>query len=128
MASIDDVAESDPDQLPQSARIGRTPPVCAWCGGPLPEQKGRGRRRKFCSPSCKQRAYEQRNSVSGTKIPEDAVILSPKKVSDLRDRLYQLRCAAEDIHTAAAEGATPEELRHLCDEMVSLAQHIERLR
>ena len=128
MTSIDDAADLVPDQALEPTRKDRTPPVCAWCGTALPEQKGRGRRRKFCSPSCKQRAYEQRNSVSGTHIPADAVILSPEKVSDLRDRLYQLRCAAEDISTASAEGATPEELRHLCDEMVSLAQHIERLR
>ncbi|PAT03800.1 hypothetical protein CKJ85_05530 [Corynebacterium sp. NML 150383] len=94
----------------------------------MPEQQGRGRRRKFCNASCKQRAYEQRHSLSGTQIPADAVILSPKKVADLRDQLYQLRCAAEDVQTAASEGATPEELRHLCDEMVNLSHSIERLR
>lgn len=35
---------------------------CLWCGKPLPQQEGRGRRRVFCKPSCKQRAYESRKN------------------------------------------------------------------
>ncbi|MFJ5646393.1 hypothetical protein [Streptomyces sp. NPDC093223] len=34
-------------------------PLCAWCGGSIP-QKGVGRRRDYCRRSCRQRAYEQR--------------------------------------------------------------------
>lgn len=32
---------------------------CGWCGSTLP-RRGRSRPRKFCSASCKQRAYESR--------------------------------------------------------------------
>jgi hypothetical protein len=40
-----------------------TPPrLCAWCGGPVPEQKGAGRRRDYCRRSCRQRAYEERRT------------------------------------------------------------------
>ncbi|MBM0261836.1 hypothetical protein GWO59_003500 [Corynebacterium macginleyi] len=100
---------------------------CQWCGKDI-DQGGRGRPRKFCSASCKQRAYEQRNNVSGTEIPADAVILSPDKVQNLRDGLFELRCSAEDIQTAAEEGASAEELSSLCEELISLSRRLEGLR
>ncbi|WP_018295487.1 hypothetical protein [Corynebacterium lubricantis] len=103
-------------------------PTCLWCGRELAQQKGRGRRRKYCSATCKQRAYEQRNNISGTPIPQDAVIMRPEKADDLRDNLYALRCAAEDIATASREGADPDEINELCDELVTMATKIERLR
>lgn len=58
----------------------------------------------------------------------DAVILSEQKVDEIRDRLFELRCAAEDIQTAATEGAPASELGVLCDELVGLAQKLEKLR
>lgn len=91
-------------------------------------QEGRGRKRKYCSPSCKQRAYEQRHNVGGTAVAEGSVVLRPDRVGELRDELYALKCAAEDIRTAAAEGASGEEISHLCDEMVALAAKLEKLR
>ncbi|AWB83990.1 hypothetical protein [Corynebacterium liangguodongii] len=102
--------------------------VCEWCGAELPERQGRGRKRKFCSSSCKQRAYEQRNAVEGSSIPADAVILRPEKACELRDRLFELRCAAEDIATAHSEGAQAGEIAGLCEELVAMARRIERLR
>lgn len=33
---------------------------CLWCGKPVIPQEGRGRPRKYCRPSCRQRAYESR--------------------------------------------------------------------
>lgn len=113
--------------LGQRAHL-RSNAVCQWCGRELPHQEGRGRRRKFCSPSCKQRAYEQRNAVAGTGVPSDAVILTPDKAGQLRDRLFELRCAAEDVATAQSEGADAEEIAALCDELVGMARGIERLR
>lgn len=100
---------------------------CTWCGKEL-VNTGRGRPRKYCSRSCKQRAYEQRHNVAGTSIPAEAVIIHPDRVAALRDSLFELRCAAEDVATASAEGADPEEMRVLCTELVALARTIEKLR
>ncbi|QYH19753.1 hypothetical protein JKI95_00795 [Corynebacterium aquatimens] len=106
----------------------RPAPVCLWCGRELAVQEGRGRKRKYCGQSCKQRAYEQRHNLSGAGIAEGSVILRPERVAELRDELFELRCAAEDVRTAAGEGADPEEIRHLCDELVAMAIEIEKLR
>nr|VDG63673.1 Uncharacterised protein [Streptococcus thermophilus] len=96
--------------------------TCLWCGAPIEQLQGRGRRRKYCTDSCKQRAYEQRHSVlSG---PERA---RPRNDETLRDRLFALRCAAEDIATAVSEGADADEIESLCDELVTMAKRIEKL-
>lgn len=81
-----------------------------------------GRRRQYCRQSCRQRAYEQRSLVKGTSLPPDAVVLSAEEASELSDRVYQVRCAAEDMATALQEGADPSELRALCDAVMQAAR------
>lgn len=44
----------------------------------------------------------------------DAVVLTAAEAADLADRVYQVRCAAEDVSTAVAEGASAAEVRELC--------------
>ncbi|WP_371710926.1 hypothetical protein [Corynebacterium sp. sy039] len=89
---------------------------------------GRGRPRVYCKSSCKQRAYEQRNAVTVTPISDQAVVLSPEKVENLRDLLFQIRCAAEDIATAYREDASQQEIQQLCDELVELSLSAESIR
>jgi hypothetical protein len=83
---------------------------------------GLGRRRQYCRQSCRQRAYEQRAQVKGTSVPPDAVVLSADEASVLSDRVYQVRCAAEDMATAIEEGADYAELRELCDAVMQAAR------
>lgn len=83
---------------------------------------GLGRRRQYCRQSCRQRAYEQRALVKGTDVPEDAVVLSAEEAAELADRVYQVRCAAEDVATAVEEGAAAAELRRLCADLVRAAK------
>ena len=55
-------------------------------------------------------------------LPTDAVVLSADDASDLSDRVYQVRCAAEDVATALDEGAAATELRELCATLLRAAQ------
>lgn len=87
-----------------------------------------GRRRKYCRRSCRQRAYEHRTQVEGTSIPVDAVILSAHDVEALGDRMFAMRCAAEDLATAIAEDEERKVLTGLADELLRLAAEAERLR
>jgi hypothetical protein len=61
-------------------------------------------------------------------LPEDAVLLSTAEIADLQDRLFQLRCAAEDVVTAVNDGAEATELRQLAVGIVDAARGLERLR
>jgi hypothetical protein len=87
-----------------------------------------GRRRQYCRQSCRQRAYEQRalltRAAAGASpaLLTDAVVLSADDAADLSDRVYQVRCAAEDVATALDEGAGAPELRELCDALVEAAR------
>lgn len=81
-----------------------------------------GRRRQYCRQSCRQRAYEQRAMVKGTSVPVDAVVLSADEAAELSDRVFQVRCAAEDVATAVEEGADTSELRSLCEALVRAAR------
>ncbi|HEX4222674.1 MAG TPA: hypothetical protein VHZ97_09955 [Pseudonocardiaceae bacterium] len=105
---------------------------CAWCGRPLPvdakDGRSAGRRRRYCAQPCRQRAYERRSAVVRGGLPEDAVVLSATEIADLQDRLFQLRCAAEDVVTAVDDGAAVAELRGLAAGLVDTARGLERLR
>jgi hypothetical protein len=101
---------------------------CAWCGRRLPEEGRVGRPRRYCAQPCRQRAYERRMAVQRGGLPEDAVVLSATELADLQDRLFQLRCAAEDVATAVDDGATGVELKTLAAELVHAAHTLERLR
>lgn len=97
------------------------PQPCRWCGREVADI-GIGRRRQYCRQSCRQRAYEQRALVKGTALPPDAVVLSPDEAAELSDRVYQVRCAAEDVATAIDEGAEATELRELCGALMRAAR------
>jgi len=97
------------------------PQPCRWCGREVGDA-GLGRRRQYCRQSCRQRAYEQRALVKGSAVPDDAVVLTAEEAAELSDRVYQVRCAAEDVVTAVAEGAAAAELRELCDALLAAAK------
>ncbi|MFW0785747.1 hypothetical protein AAFP35_14625 [Gordonia sp. CPCC 206044] len=107
--------------------LRRRPYACAWCGRSISDSE-LGRRRKYCKQSCRQRAYEQRALTQGTSIPADAVILSAAEAEDFGDRMFALRCAAEDLVTAVTERADHDTLSSLGGELLVLAREAERLR
>ena len=49
-------------------------------------------------------------------------MLSADEAAELSDRVYQVRCAAEDVATAVDEGAGAHELRELCDALMRAAK------
>lgn len=67
-------------------------------------------------------------AVQRTGLPEDAVVLSASELAALQDKLFQVRCAAEDVMTAVDDGATTSELRELTRELLQAASEAEHLR
>ncbi len=60
--------------------------------------------------------------VKGTTLAPDAIVLTAEEASELSDRVYQVRCAAEDVAMAVEEGAAGDELRELCDALMRAAK------
>jgi hypothetical protein len=60
--------------------------------------------------------------VKGTSLSPDSVVLTADEASELSDRVFEVRCAAEDLATAIDEGAEGSELRELCDALMRAAK------
>mgnify|MGYP001440509268 FL=1 len=60
--------------------------------------------------------------VKGTSLSPDSVVLTADEAAQLSDRVYQVRCAAEDLAIAVDEGAEQRELRQLCDALMVVAK------
>lgn len=61
-------------------------------------------------------------------LPEGTVVLTEEESADLMDRMFQLRCACEDLSTAIAEGEDTTELVRIAEDLVAAARRAERLR
>jgi len=97
---------------------------CGWCHRPLAVRPGAGRPRLFCSPSHRQRAYEARRREEELHVPADQCIVSGADLDRLRDRLYRLEAAVEDVTADLASADGPGDYRqafaHLMDAVVDL--------
>ena len=60
--------------------------------------------------------------MKGTSLAPDSVVLSADEAAQLSDRVFEVRCAAEDVATAVEEGAEGAELRGLCDALLRAAK------
>lgn len=60
--------------------------------------------------------------MKGTSLSPDSVVLTADEASELSDRVFEVRCAAEDLATAIDEGANGSELRELCDTLMRAAK------
>lgn len=66
--------------------------------------------------------------MASAGLPEDAVLLTADERQLLADKLFQVRCAAEDVATAVADGAAGGELGALVDQLLATARDAEVLR
>lgn len=100
---------------------------CGWCGGALPAATGLGRPRRYCGQPCRQRAYEHRQQATRAGLDTDAVIVSAAELDHLQDRLFQLRCAVQDVETALCEEATTDELHGVVGNLTDSIGGLDRL-
>jgi hypothetical protein len=100
---------------------------CGWCRRVLPEQGSVGRPRLYCGQACRQRAYEQRSATAKAGLPGDVVLVSRAELDGLQDRLYQLRCALEDVQTLLSEKPTKAELERSLADLLHTTGKLDRL-
>jgi hypothetical protein len=87
--------------------------ACRWCRRPV-IQGGRGRPRVFCKRSCRQRDFEARQRSADHGLDEAQLIVARVSLNELRDTIYVLQCALEDVARDMPKGieaAEPAELR-----------------
>jgi hypothetical protein len=106
---------------------GNEPRRCGWCRRVLPQQGSVGRPRLYCGQACRQRAYEQRSATAKAGLPGDVVLVTRTEIDGLQDRLYQLRCALEDVQTLLTERPTKAELERSLAELLRSTGRLDRL-
>jgi len=77
---------------------------CEWCGERFDVRSGPGRKAKYCRPSHRQRAYEARRLAADRGLGPDEVLLSRRTWERLRDALYRLETASEDVAMDVLQG------------------------
>ncbi len=82
----------------------RTTASCEWCGERFAVRSGPGRKPKYCRPSHRQRAYEARRLANDRGIGPDEVLIARRTWVHLRDALYRLEAASEDVAMDLLQG------------------------
>jgi hypothetical protein len=112
---------------PLGGRSAAEPRRCGWCRRVLPQQGSVGRPRQYCGQACRQRAYEQRSATAKAGLPSDVVLVTRGELDGLQDRLYQLRCALEDVQTLLTERPTKAELERSLADLLHSTGRLDRL-
>lgn len=107
------------------------------------EVSNRGRRRKFCSQACRQRAYEKRTGVAkGASRPvamrltsdlaahtaagQSSTSAAGDVVQRVGDGLFEIRCLAEDLKTALDDGMEAAVIADITTELIMKTREVER--
>jgi len=70
---------------------------CRWCGRRFPVAAGPGRPKEFGRQSCRQRDYEARQRATELGLSEHELIVTRGELDELRDALFVLEAAIEDV-------------------------------
>jgi len=79
------------------------PRRCRWCRRVLPDRPSRGRPRQFCRQSCRQWDWVARQRARELQIGEDELVVARAELDALRDEMYVLACAVEDVERDVAD-------------------------
>jgi hypothetical protein len=97
---------------------------CRWCARRFTVTVGPGRPREFCRRSCRQRDYEARQRASEVGLSEHELVLTRQAMDDLRDRLYVLECAVEDVERDLRGSSTKADLQEAVDWLLDAARPV----
>lgn len=98
---------------------------CRWCRRALPEQRGRGRPRVYCSQPCRQWDWVARQRARELELSEGELVMARSALDELHDELYVLACAVDDAEAdleAAGERAPAAELRRILEWLLDAAR------
>lgn len=97
---------------------------CLWCRRVLPPVARTGRPRKYCQQRCRQWDWVSRQRAGELSLGDDELIVERSELDALRDDLYVLACAVEDVRAdlSAAGKRTAQELHTALDWLLEAAE------
>lgn len=98
---------------------------CAWCRQPIARSDGPGRPKKFCSQKCRQWDWVSRQRAAELELSENELVVARTELDELKDLVYVLQCAVQDVRTDIASGRqTQQSLRELLDWLLDAAEPV----
>ena len=92
-------------------------------------RSGPGRRRQFCKPSCRQMDYDARRRSAELGLNESELVMARSELETLRDALYVLEAAVEDVDRDLASAEDdPAEVRRSLQWLLDAARPLLALR
>jgi hypothetical protein len=84
---------------------------CQWCRRVLPPRRGPGRPQVFCRQACRQAAYVAGRRRDELGLSETELIVARAELDELRDKLYVLEAAVEDVERDLADAESEQAVR-----------------
>lgn len=98
---------------------------CQWCRRVLPDRRGPGRPRRFCSQRCRQWEWVSRQRAAELELSDNELVIARDELDRLHDDLYVLACAVGDAESdLAAAGNRPstKDLQLVVDALLAAAR------
>lgn len=99
------------DSEGQEGRDGR----CRWCRHVLVVNSGPGRPKEFCSQRCRQWDWVSRQRATELALSENELVMTRDELDKLKDQIYVLHCALQDVRT---DLASPRQTKETLQEML----------
>ena len=97
---------------------------CAWCGRAFAVSSGLGRRARYCRRSHRQRAFEARCLAARMGLDSGEALVDAEALCRLRDRLYVLESALDDVESDLRRKATAEEYKRAFQHLYGAAAQL----
>jgi len=97
---------------------------CAWCGRAFAVSGGLGRRARYCRRSHRQRAFEARCLAARMGLDSGEALVDAEALCRLRDRLYVLETALDDVEGDLRGKATAEEYKRAFQHLYAAAAQL----
>ena len=89
-------------------------------------RQGPGRPREFCGAGCRQADYIARQRRTEAGLSESELIVTRSALESLRDRIYVLEAAVEDVERDLEAAETAQDLRDALDWLLAAARPVLR--
>jgi len=97
---------------------------CRWCGGRFAVGTGPGRPQVYCRPSHRQRAYEARRLADVHRLDADDVLMARTAFEGVRDLLYRVEAALQDVDADLADTSSSEAYRQALWHLYQVASDV----
>jgi len=98
---------------------------CRWCRHVLAASTGPGRPKEFCSQRCRQWDWVSRQRASELALSENELVMTRDELDALKDQMYVLHCALNDVQTdLASPRQTKESLLEMLGWLIQAAEPI----